>query len=66
MSSAGILCTVLTVWNCSLTLTGNPIQQRQMQELPGFDTFLEKRRQAVDKGNALGLHGVQHVCGLTE
>eukprot|EP01138_Halocafeteria_seosinensis_P006542 gb/GECG01006688.1/.p1 GENE.gb/GECG01006688.1/~~gb/GECG01006688.1/.p1 ORF type:complete len:267 (+),score=33.96 gb/GECG01006688.1/:1-801(+) len=46
-----------------LTLTGNPITQKQIQTLPGADSFLERRKERIDKG--ISTLQDRSLCGLS-
>jgi len=47
-------------------LEGNPVKLSLLRTLPGFDKFLDRRKERISKGISQGLHTDHSVCGLTE
>jgi hypothetical protein len=46
-------------------LTGNAgVAQSQLQGLPGFDAFLARRKDRIDKGFGGDVGGHDRLCGL--
>ena len=46
-------------------LTGNPITQREIQNLDGIAPFLARRKERIDKGMAADVGSAEKLCGLS-
>ncbi|GBG26139.1 Leucine-rich repeat-containing protein 57 [Hondaea fermentalgiana] len=49
-----------------LQLDGNPITVGILRETPGFDLFMARRAERINKGISQGLHPDRSICGLAD